>query len=52
MAQNWWEYLAAGVGTGVGAGMIISSSVLTAQLIISSGITPEIAIGGLTATAN
>ncbi len=35
-----------------GAGMIISSNALTAQLAVTSGITPEIAIGGLTCTAD
>ena len=49
--SNTCTYFAVGRDT-AGAGMIIVSAALTAQLIVSSGITPEYAIGALVATAD
>ena len=49
--SNTTTYFAVGRDTS-GAGMIIVSAVLTAQLIISSGITPSFAIDALVATAD
>jgi hypothetical protein len=42
-----------GIGTDVsGTGHMIATGLLSAQLIISSGITPEFAVGALTCTAS
>lgn len=42
-------YFAVGTASG-GAGKLLYSGILTAQLIISTGITPQFAIGALTVT--
>lgn len=50
--SNTITYVSIGRASGTGAGEIIESHALTASLVVSAGITPSFAIGGLVVTAD